>query len=56
LLQRLSANLIETWYYDWAYHQSEELINLVVVIQSRIRIPDHFSTSLLQNKEFEEIY
>ena len=45
LLQRESADFIETWCYDWAY-QSEELVNLLVVIRSRIQIPYHFSTSL----------
>ena len=37
----LQADFIETECYDWAY-QLEELL---VVMRSRIRIPDHFFTS-----------
>jgi len=45
LLQKLSANFTETWRYDWAY-QSEELVNFWWWSGPKIRILDHFSTSL----------
>jgi len=44
LLQKYSADFIDTCCYDWAY-QREESVNILVVIRSRIRIPDQNLTN-----------